>query len=114
MIKEDKSQNIPKSVAIYLHSPDYRELVKEPSPGDRELVYEPQLVTLDIYISGSHTYRIQNVAVKSMKLWRTVASIGGAAGVWILELTLKDGIQVTPLVDPDEELILRQQVWSAD
>ena len=109
-----KDQNVPKSVAIYLHSPNYRELVKEPSPGDRELVHEPKLVTLDIYVSEIHIYRIQNVSVKTMMLIRIIASAGGIPGEWILHLTLKDGIQLTSVVYPDEELILRSQLWSAD
>lgn len=110
---QNKPQNIPKGTRIYLYDPRYTDIVRVPKPGDRELIKAPEFVTIDIYHEGQHLNRVVNVAVV-MKIWKTIASIGGASGIWELEMTLKDGLDISPLVYPDQNLVIRSWRWSLD
>ncbi|MEL7004419.1 MAG: hypothetical protein AAFN93_17040 [Bacteroidota bacterium] len=98
---KDKGQHIPKSVQINVQSPEYFEVLK----GTRNPASVTS-VTLDIYIKGIHTYRIQNVAIKSINLLEILSFPDNIPTVW---MNLKDGIQITV---GKEELILRQRIRS--
>lgn len=67
-------QNTPSGVKIYIHSPDPWDFIKAEPNNRYTMKYEPKHLTLDVFVGDKHEYRVVNVAVSRIGLWRLLSA----------------------------------------
>lgn len=90
--KPGQEHSYPSGVEIYIRVPKVMDFVEQVDENLFKLKYSPTHVTVDIYVDKKHEYRVTNVELSKVGLWRLLSA--DPIDPWSLHVDMKDGIEL--------------------